>query len=147
MAWPETVGCPPALAYVDPRFRTPQRAVLLVSAATLAISLMVVDRLDLLFSLVSFGALCGFLMVHLSVLTHHAWRNRSPRWITHVVVPILVLAIIGYVLFNLDPQAKIFGTLWLTIGAAGLVFLKARDATPGSSYGGASSPPSIGTVN
>jgi amino acid transporter len=120
---------PRALAHIDPRFQTPQRAVLLVSAATLVISLTLVDRLDLLFSLVSFGALCGFLMVHLSVLTHHAWRGGSRRWITHVAVPILGLAIIGYILLNLDPLAKMVGGLWLAVGGAGLTFLKLRGAS------------------
>ena len=123
---------PRALAHIDRRSQTPQRAVLVVSAATLTISLTLVDRLDLLFSLVSFGALCGFLMVHLSVLVHHAWRARSRRWIVHVAVPLLGLVIIGYVLFSLDPRAKIVGGLWLAVGAAGLIFLKSGQSAPAS---------------
>lgn len=121
---------PRPLAHIDARFRTPQRAVLLVSAATLVISMLLVDRLDLLFSLVSFGALGGFLMVHASVLVHHAWRGRSRRWVAHIAVPVLGFAIVGYVFYSIDPLAKIVGGAWLGIGVAILLVLKARSIAP-----------------
>ena len=35
----------------------------------------------------------------------------------HLVVPTLGFLIIGYVLFNADPLAKIGGIVWLAIGA------------------------------
>lgn len=121
---------PRALAQVDRRFQAPQRAVLAVSAATLVISMTLVDRLDLLFSLVSFGALSGFLMVHLSVLVHHGWRGRSRRWIVHVVTPIVGFAIIAYVLFNIDPLAKIVGGAWLALGGLSVIVLRLRRTAP-----------------
>ena len=121
---------PRLLAHIDTRFRTPQRAVLLVSAATLVISMLLVDRLDLLFSLVSFGALCGFLMVHASVLVHHAWRGRSPRWMAHILAPVIGFCIVAYVLYSIDPLAKIVGGVWLALGAGALLILQVRRISP-----------------
>ncbi len=117
---------PRALARIDARHKTPQRAVLLVAAVTLVLALAMIDRLELLFSLVSFGALSGFLMVHLSVVTHHTWRGRSGRWVAHLAAPTLGFLIVAYVLVNLSRQAQLLGAAWLAVGVGMLVWFKLR---------------------
>lgn len=117
---------PRALALIDRRHQTPQRAVLLMTAITLVLSLAMIDRLELIFSLVSFGALSGFLMVHLAVLVHHGVRERSGRWVAHLVSPAIGFAIIAYVLINLDPLAQIVGSVWLAVGGSLLLVSKSR---------------------
>jgi amino acid transporter len=117
---------PSALALIDGRHQTPQRAALLVTAITLVLSLAMLDQLGLIFSLVSFGALSGFLMVHLAVLVHHGVRERSRRWVAHLISPATGFAIIAYVLINLDPLAQIVGSVWLTVGGGLLVVSKSR---------------------
>ncbi len=99
---------------------------LLVAAVTLVLALAMIDRLELLFSLVSFGALSGFLMVHLSVVTHHAWRGRSGRWVAHLAAPTLGFLIVAYVLVNLSRQAQLLGAAWLAVGVGMLVWFKLR---------------------
>jgi amino acid transporter len=117
---------PRFLAHVDAKRKSPQRAVLLVAAVTLVLGLAMVSRLELLVSLVNFGALFGFLMLHLSVIWHSFFRQRSGRWIMHLVVPLIGLAVIGYVLANADRLAKIAGTSWLAVGVMVLIVLKIR---------------------
>ena len=117
---------PRALAHVDARRKAPQRAVLFVAAITLVLGLTMIGRLELLVSLVNFGALFGFLMLHLSVVIHFMWRGPSRRWIMHLVVPSVGFVVISYVLFNAEAMAQIAGSVWLTTGIIVLVMFKMR---------------------
>jgi amino acid transporter len=107
---------PRALAYVDSRRKVPVRAVFLVAIFTLVAALLLVNRLELLTGMVSFGALLGFLLVHLSVIVHFNFRKKSGNWLFHVVVPGAGLIVIGYVIFSAQISAKIAGATWLVIG-------------------------------
>jgi amino acid transporter len=115
---------PRALAAIDPVRKVPVRAVLLVSAITLATGLLMVDRLELLSSMVSFGALLGFLLLQVSVVAHFMWREHSRNWLLHLVVPGIGFAIIAYVLWNAEPNAKIAGGIWMIAGLAVFATLK-----------------------
>jgi amino acid transporter len=117
---------PRALAHVDEKRQNPQRAVLLVAAISLVLGLFFVSRLQLLVSLVNFGALFGFLMLHASVVVYFVWKQRSRRWLMHLVVPVIGFAVIGYVLVNAEPLAKIAGSVWLGVGVVVLTILKLR---------------------
>lgn len=117
---------PRALAHVDTRRKAPQRAVVLVAAVSLVLALSMVSQLKLLVSLVNFGALFGFLMLHLSVVTHFVWRQRSRRWVMHLIVPCVGFIVVAYVLVCTDPLAKIAGGIWLALGLAVLVFLRLK---------------------
>ncbi len=115
---------PRFLAQVDEKRHSPQRALLLVFALTLILGVSMVSRLQLLVSLVNFGALFGFLMLHLSVVVHFVIRKKTERWCMHLLVPLIGLAIIGYVLFNAEALAQLAGGAWLALGAAVLIVLK-----------------------
>jgi amino acid transporter len=115
---------PSFLAHVHPTRKIPERAILLVSVLSLILGLTFVGQVDLLSSLVNFGALFSFLLLHISVFVHFVLRNRSRRWHLHLVVPAFGFVIIGYVLINADMRAKTGGIIWLLIGAALLVFYK-----------------------
>jgi amino acid transporter len=115
---------PRALAYVDPKRQLPLRTILLVAVVTLAMGLLLAGQLDLLSSMVSFGALLGFLMLQISVVAHFIVREGSRDWLRHLIVPAIGFAIIAYVLWNAEPNAKIAGACWLAAGAAVFVLLK-----------------------
>ena len=74
--------------------------------------------------MVSFGALVGFLLLHVSVIVHFIWRKKSKSWLQHLVVPLAGIAINGYVLINMAADAKIAGIAWLAVGILALVGLK-----------------------
>jgi amino acid transporter len=113
---------PAFLAHVHPTRKIPERAVLLVSALSLVLGLTFVGKVDLLSSLVNFGALFSFLLLHASVVVHFILRNGSRRWYLHLVAPALGFLIISYVLIHTDSRAKIGGLTWLAIGALLLAF-------------------------
>jgi amino acid transporter len=103
------------------RRQIPQNALLLVSGLTLILVLFFVGRLGLISSLVNFGALFGFCLLHVSVVNHYVIRKRSRNYLLHLIVPLIGFGIIGYVLTQADTKAKVGGVIWLGVGA--LVFL------------------------
>jgi amino acid transporter len=112
---------PRLLAHVHPQRKIPDRAILLVGAVNLAVGLVLANELELLASLVNFGALFGFLMLHLAVIAHYALRHRSREWMRHLLMPLTGFAIIAYVLINMATPAKIAGVSWLVVGACMLL--------------------------
>jgi amino acid transporter len=115
---------PGFLAHVSARHQVPSRALLVVAALTLAIGIGFVSRIELLVSIVSFGALTGFVMLHASVVVHFIVRRRSRAFLRHLVVPVLGAAVLLYVMVNMDLSAKLVGLSWLGLGL--LLYLGSR---------------------
>jgi amino acid transporter len=108
---------PRVLAKVHPRYRTPYVSTLAVAVVSLLVGLLFAERVDDLTRIVNFGALSGFVLLHLSVISHYFYRRRSGDWLRHVVFPLTGLAIIVYVLYEMDRTAKVLGACWIAIGA------------------------------
>jgi len=115
---------PRALAHVHSDRKIPDRAIFFVALVTLAMGFFFAGRFELITSLVSFGALVGFLMLHISVVAHFIWRKQSRDWLKHLVSPAIGLVIIAYVLWNAESNAKIAGSCWLAVGVAILIVLR-----------------------
>jgi hypothetical protein len=88
--------------------------------------LFFVGQIDVISSLVNFGALFGFMLLHLSVIWHYVVKGKSRNYLLHLVVPVVGFLIIGYVLVNAAPAAKIGGLVWLVVGAGVFLFYKIR---------------------
>jgi amino acid transporter len=97
--------------------KVPMAAILVVSALSLVLVLFFVGQIGLISSLVNFGALFGFCLLHVSVVWYYMVRKKSRNYLLHLVVPTLGFLIIGYVLFNADVLAKVGGLVWLVVGA------------------------------
>ncbi|WP_338674352.1 APC family permease [Streptomyces sp. SCSIO 30461] len=125
---------PRFLAHVNRKHRVPERALVFVAALSLALGLPLAGRVDLVASLVNFGALFSFLMLQLSVVFHFLVRRRARTYGMHLVVPFCGLVIIGYVLYRANAHAQIVGSCWLVIGLAVLVARRStgRSVTLGS---------------
>jgi amino acid transporter len=80
-----------------------------------------VGQIAVISSLVNFGALLGFMLLHVSVAAYYLGKKKSKNYLLHLVVPLVGFLIIGYVLLNADMTAKIGGILWLVVG--GIVYL------------------------
>jgi amino acid transporter len=115
---------PRALAHVHATRKVPDRAIFLIALVTLVLGIWLVNRLELLTAMVSFGALVGFLMLHVSVMAHFLWHEKSRNWLRHLVAPAFGLVIVAYVLFNANVDAKIAGSLWIAAGLALFLALK-----------------------
>jgi amino acid transporter len=97
--------------------QVPIAAILAVSAISIVLVLFFVGQIALISSLVNFGALFGFCLLHVSVVWYYVVRKKSKNYLLHLVVLTLGFLIIAYVLFNADSLAKIGGIVWLGIGA------------------------------
>ena len=117
---------PRALAHIQARRRIPDRAILLVGVVNLAVALLLAHELELLASLVNFGALFGFLMLHVAVIVHYGVRGRSRDWLRHLLVPLTGFTIIAYVLIHMATPAKIAGISRLVVGAGMLLVSRRR---------------------
>jgi amino acid transporter len=115
---------PRLLAHVHATRKVPDAAIVAVAVVNLITGLALANQLFLLISMVSFGALTGFLLLHVSVIVHFAWRQKSKDWLRHLVVPLIGFAINGYVLLNMAAEAKVAGFAWLAVGAVALIGLK-----------------------
>lgn len=115
---------PAALARVHPKHGTPHVAMLATSALSLVVAVAMRDRLDELASIVNFGALAGFAMLHLSVLVHFGIRGRSRRILRHWLVPLLGLVVVLAVLSGMSTLALLVGAAWMAVGIIwGMVLL------------------------
>lgn len=117
---------PAVLAKVHPRFRTPYVSTLTVAAISALVGLVFFQRIDDLTRVVNFGALSGFVLLHLSVINHYYLRHRSGDWLRHLLFPLIGLLIILYVLYEMDRAAKILGACWIALGAVYYAVLAAR---------------------
>ena len=124
---------PGFLRTVHPTRRVPVNATLLVAVVSLVLGLYMNSREDgisLLSTLVNFGALSAFLLLHVSVVVHYVVRQKSRNWWLHLAVPVIGFAILVYVVINAQVAAQTLGFVWFGIGLVLLVFLLATGRKP-----------------
>src|SRR6202023_40896 len=85
---------PRVLARIHPRYHTPYVGMVFTAILSLAVALLMKNRLDDLASVVNFGALSGFLCLHISVLAYFGIQRRSAAWIRHWLVPICGIIVV-----------------------------------------------------
>ncbi len=102
--------------HISPRFGTPVYAVLVVSAFSL---IALVISLDLLASMISFGALIAFSAVNLAVFKHYYIDLRQRSGLTVIstaVLPLIGLALTLWLWTSLSGLTLVIGLSWLAIG-------------------------------
>ena len=110
---------PHGLSRVHPRYGTPYVSMLVTTVLSLSVALIMKERMDDLASIVNFGALTGFLLLHVSVINLYARRGRSTAWFAHRVVPLAGIVVVLAVFAGMSGLAWKVGLVWL---AAGLVY-------------------------
>ena len=124
---------PSLLAKVHPKKGVPVNATLLTAVVSLALGLYMASRDDgitLLSTLVNFGALTAFLVLHVSVVWHYVVRQGSRAWWRHLVAPVIGFVILAFVVVNADVAAQTLGFVWLGIGVVLLLFLLVTGRRP-----------------
>ncbi|MDG4807708.1 APC family permease [Micromonospora sp. WMMD1120] len=128
---------PAFLAKVSIRRNVPINATLLTGVVSLVLGLYMATRADgitVLSSLINFGAMVAFLVLHVSVVVHHLIRQGSGNWWAHLVMPGIGFAILAYVVVNANIAAQRLGLAWLALGMvvlAGLYLTGRRPALSG----------------
>lgn len=101
---------------VHRRYGTPYVGMIVSTAMSLAVALVLRFHMGELVSMVNFGALTGFVLLHVSVLRMFWFKNRSGRWFVHLIVPVAGILVVLAVMSGLSPLAKTLGIIWLAAG-------------------------------
>ncbi len=122
---------PRFLAKVDPKRQVPVNATFAVAAISLAVGLFMSTReqgAGELTSLVNFGAMTAFLLLHVAVVVHYAIRQGSRDYWAHLVAPVIGFGILVAVVINQNVAAQWVGGIWLALGLVvlGLSYLSGR---------------------
>ncbi|KQV74366.1 amino acid transporter [Aeromicrobium sp. Root344] len=106
--------------------QVPANAMLFIAALSILVGIFGVEHVALLTSLVTFGALTAYILLHLSVLRHFIVRTKSRKYFVHLVSPVIGSAVLVYALWNASNNAKTVGLIWLAIGCVFALGLKMK---------------------
>jgi amino acid transporter len=120
---------PAALAKVHPIHGTPYVGMIVTAVISTAVALAMRFHLDELASVVNFGALTGFLLLHVSVIALFWIKKPTGRWIPHLFVPTAGIIVVLAVLSGMSSIAMTLGISWLGIGLAYGAFLRKSHRT------------------
>ena len=124
---------PAFLAKVHPKHKVPVNATLLVAAVSLVLGLYMATRDDgitLLSTLVNFGALSAFLVLHVSVMWYFLKRQGSKDYLHHLVYPAIGFIILAFVVVNAKVAAQTLAFVWICLGVVVLLVFKAMNREP-----------------
>lgn len=111
---------PKVLARVHPKHNTPYLSIYLVAVLSLVICYLFINSVDTLTSLVNFGALSGFMLLHLTVINYYWRRQKSGRVVRHLLCPAIGFSIVAAIMYNMGVDAQKLGLIWIALG---LVYL------------------------
>jgi amino acid transporter len=120
---------PGFMAAVHPKYKTPYRSLLVVAAISITVAMIFLNHFDVITILINFGALTGFLILHVTVVAHFVVRRGSRAYFKHLVCPAIGFCILGYVMYCMDPLTIKLGLGWLVSGLLGYWFFVHRPNT------------------
>ena len=114
---------PKVLAKVHPKHNTPYLSIYLVAVLSLVICYLFINSVDTLTSLVNFGALSGFMLLHLTVINYYWRRQKSGQVVRHLICPVIGFIIVAAIMYNMGVDAQKLGLIWIALGLVYLFFL------------------------
>lgn len=120
---------PRRLAVVGKKHQVPTAAMIVVTILTAIIGVLGVGQIDVIVTMVTFGALTAYILLHVSVIIHFGVRQSSRKYFIHWISPVLGIAVLGYALYSTNILAKIIGISWLIIGTIVALVLKRSGRT------------------
>ena len=113
----------------EPEHQVPATAMIVVTILTAVIGVLAVGQIELIVTMVTFGALTAYILLHISVIIHFGIRQSSKKYFIHWISPILGIAVLGYALYSTNVLAKVIGISWLLIGTIVALILKRTGRT------------------
>lgn len=106
--------------------KVPGNAILLVGVISAVLVLFFVGQLNTLSSMVNFGALSGFILLHISVIYFYTVKEKSRSFFLHLISPLIGFVIITYVLINAGTPAHIAGGIWIFVGLCMFLYYRKK---------------------
>ena len=120
---------PTVLAKVHAVHGTPYVGMIVTTAISLGVAIAMRNQMDELVSIVNFGALSGFFILHVSVIVLFWVKGRSGRWVVHLLVPMAGMMVVLAVMSGMSALATALGLVWLAVGLVyGMVLIRRRRA-------------------
>jgi amino acid transporter len=120
---------PAVLAKVHAVHGTPYVGMIVTTVISLGVAIAMRFQMDELVSVVNFGALSGFFILHVSVIVLFWVKGRSGRWVVHLVVPAAGMIVVLAVMSGMSALATRLGLVWLTVGLGyGILLVRRRRA-------------------
>lgn len=107
---------PKPLSKVHPKYKTPYISTIFIAVISVIITAIYSSQIAALTSLVNFGALTSFLVLHVSVVVHFVFKTKKFNFVQHILFPVLGFIVVFYVWINLDAASKNLGLWWIAIG-------------------------------
>lgn len=111
---------PSGLSRLDKR-GNPVVALLVVAVISTVVGLIAANEVELLVTLVTFGALFAYITLHIS-LFYRFRRHPQRHWFKHVVSPMAGIVILAAALISMNEHAQWLGGAWLCIGVTLAIF-------------------------
>jgi len=109
---------PAFLAVVNATTKVPATAILLVAGLSTVIGVIAINRVELITSIVTFGSLTAYALLHVAVMRHFGRRKQKSSLFSHRISPVVGIAILLYALWSASSQAKVVAGIWLLVGGA-----------------------------
>jgi len=116
---------PKQLGYISEKYQTPVVAIVFVGVVITPLAIF--SSLEIISTLVSFGALVGFILLNIAVIwkffikDKEAQRTNVKFIFKYLVCPLIGLAVTLWIFTNLGINAHVVGTVWLVVGFLYLV--------------------------
>ncbi len=113
---------PKFFAHLHEKYKTPSNSIIILAILGYAGALFL--PLDLIFSIMVFGALIGFICVNLSVIIEFFFRKKKrqgKQLFLYLLFPLLGIIICGFIMINMDLLGLVVGSFWVIIGIVLLV--------------------------
>ena len=126
---------PKFLSKVDAKSGSPLNATYVTAVVSIALGLFFATQredfgLTLLSTLVNFGALTAFIVLHISVIVHHKVRGKSGDNFRHLLVPLAGVVLLSFVVIKANVAAQRVGVVWAGIGILLLLVAYATGRKP-----------------
>lgn len=119
---------PKVLANVHPKYHTPHVSIYLVAILSVGICYLFINAVDTLTSLVNFGALSGFIILHITVINYYWRRQKTGKILAHLMFPLTGLIITSAIMYNMGLDAQKLGGAWIALGLVYLCILNRKGA-------------------
>src|SRR5699024_6677892 len=113
---------PKFFAHLHEKYKTPSNSIIILAVLGYAGALFL--PLDLIFSIMVFGALTGFMCVNLSVVVEFFFKRKirqGSKLFLHFIFPTFGILICGFIMINMDVTGLIAGVTWIAIGTTLLI--------------------------
>jgi amino acid transporter len=116
---------PAFLGKLHARTKSPSNAVVTVALLSFVIGAVGARSLEVMVTLVTFGALMAYLLLHVAVIQHFRRLGKAKVFL-HMVSPAIGIALLGCALWTTNDLAKMLGLVWMTVGLVMALVLRKR---------------------